>query len=212
MTRRTLHTILVANRGEIALRVMRSCRALGLRTVALHTDLDAAAPHVRAADDAVRVDSYLDVDAVVSAARSTGADAVHPGYGFLSERAELASALEAAGIKLVGPSAAVMEKMGRKDKAREIAVVAGVPVVPSAALSGDGVGAGTTPPDGSAFPLLVKAAAGGGGKGMRIVRTPGEYGDAVAAATSRSRCSPTRTATWCTSSSATARPSAVTRR
>jgi len=181
---RVLTTVLVANRGEIALRVMRACRALGLRSVAVHTDLDATAPHVRAADDAVRVDSYLDVDAVVAAALLAGADAVHPGYGFLSERAAFAAAVEAAGLTLVGPSAEVMELMGRKDRAREVAVAAGVPVVPSAELPGpqapEDDGAADTPVLG--YPLLVKAAAGGGGKGMRIVRRPEEYDDAVAAA------------------------------
>ncbi|MFA6576674.1 MAG: biotin carboxylase N-terminal domain-containing protein, partial [Nocardioides sp.] len=163
-----IQTLLIANRGEIAVRVMRTARAMGIRTVALFTDLDHAAPHVKAADDAVRVGSYLDIDAVVAAARAVGADAVHPGYGFLSERAVFAAALEAAGIKLVGPSAAVMEQMGRKDAAREIAVAAGVPVVPT----------GTD----AHFPVLVKAAAGGGGKGMRIVRSAEEYDEAVAAA------------------------------
>ncbi len=169
-----IQTLLVANRGEIALRVFRTARRLGLRTVAIHTDLDAAAPHVREADLAVRVPSYLDIEAVVAAARDTGADAVHPGYGFLSERAAFASALAAAGITLVGPSAEVMERMGRKDAAREIAVAAGVPVVPSYDMSAD--------PAGLAYPVLVKAAAGGGGKGMRIVRRPDEYAEAVAAA------------------------------
>jgi len=181
-TTRALRTVLVANRGEIALRVMRTCRALGLHSVAIHTDLDAQAPHVRAADDAVRVESYLDVDAVVAAAQRVGADAVHPGYGFLSERAAFAAALEAAGIVLVGPSAAVMEQMGRKDRAREIAVAAGVPVVPSAELSGGDVATATSAPDKSAYPLLVKAAAGGGGKGMRVVRDPADLDAAVAAA------------------------------
>ena len=164
----SLHTVLIANRGEIALRVMRGCRALGLRTVAIHTDLDATAPHVRDADDAVRVGSYLDIDAVVEAARVSGADAVHPGYGFLSERAPFARAVEEAGLRLVGPSARVMEQMGRKDAAREIAVAAGVPVVPRGEDAG--------------FPVLVKAAAGGGGKGMRIVRDEQHLADAVAAA------------------------------
>src|SRR3954469_6103247 len=162
----TLHTVLVANRGEIARRVIRGCRAAGLRSVALHTDLDARAAHVREADDAVRVGSYLDVDAVVAAARAVGADAVHPGYGFLSERAELAAALEATGITLVGPPAAVMEQMGRKDRARKIAEAAGVRVVPRGEDAG--------------FPVLVKAAAGGGGKGMRIVRSEAELEGAVA--------------------------------
>ncbi|HET6652742.1 MAG TPA: biotin carboxylase N-terminal domain-containing protein [Nocardioides sp.] len=161
-------SVLVANRGEIALRVIRTCRRLGVRSVAVFTDLDASAPHVREADDAVRVPSYLDVDAVVQAALDTGAEAVHPGYGFLSERSPFARALEKAGVVLVGPSADVMDAMGRKDAAREIAVGAGVPVVPRGEDAG--------------FPILVKAAAGGGGKGMRIVRSAGEHDEAVAAA------------------------------
>jgi 3-methylcrotonyl-CoA carboxylase alpha subunit/acetyl-CoA/propionyl-CoA carboxylase biotin carboxyl carrier protein len=185
-----MHTVLIANRGEIALRVMRGCRKLGLRSVAIHTDVDATAPHVREADDAVRVESYLDIEAVVAAARQVDADAIHPGYGFLSERAEFARAVEAAGIKLVGPSADVMDKMGRKDAAREIAVAAGVPVVPSAELrrpelvegSGADVAGTTRAPARSAYPLLVKAAAGGGGKGMRVVREPADFDAAVAAA------------------------------
>ncbi|MCM3516533.1 biotin carboxylase N-terminal domain-containing protein [Nocardioides sp. P86] len=164
----TIHTLLVANRGEIALRVFRTAARLGLRTVAIHTDLDATAPHVRAADAAVRVESYLDVDAVVAAAVAVGADAVHPGYGFLSERAAFARALEAAGVVLVGPSAEVMDRMGRKDAAREIAVAAGVPVVPTG--------------EDAAYPVLVKAAAGGGGKGMRVVRSAAELEEATAAA------------------------------
>ena len=177
-----IRTLLIANRGEIACRVIRTARDLGIRTVAIHTDLDAAAPHARAADDALRVESYLDIEAVVDAARTSGADAVHPGYGFLSERAAFARALEGAGIKLVGPSADVMDRMGRKDAAREIAVGAGVPVVPMFET------VELRPPQeparnpGMTFPVLVKAAAGGGGKGMRIVRSAGEYDDAVAAA------------------------------
>ncbi len=169
-----MRTVLIANRGEIALRVMRSCRSLGLRTVAIFTDLDATAPHVRAADEAVRVPSYLDVEAVLAAARATGAEAVHPGYGFLSERSAFAQAVEDAGLVLVGPSARVMEQMGRKDAAREIAVAAGVPVVPSHELGAD--------PATFDFPVLVKAAAGGGGKGMRIVRDAAGYDEAVTAA------------------------------
>ncbi|MDN4161270.1 ATP-binding protein [Nocardioides abyssi] len=170
----SIHTLLVANRGEIALRVFRTAARLGIRTVAIHTDLDATAPHVRAADDAVRVGSYLDVDEVVAAAVAVGADAVHPGYGFLSERSAFAAALEAAGVTLVGPSAQVMEQMGRKDLARDIAVAAGVPVVPAYALDDD--------PSTFAYPVLVKAAAGGGGKGMRVVRSAGELPEARAAA------------------------------
>ena len=169
-----ISTVLVANRGEIALRVFRTARALGLRTVAIFTTLDAQAPHVRAADTAIEVPTYLDIDAVVAAAVATDADVVHPGYGFLSERAAFAAALSENGIALAGPSAAVMELMGRKDAAREIAAAAGVPVVPSYALSDD--------PATLAYPVLVKAAAGGGGKGMRVVRSADEYAAAIAAA------------------------------
>ncbi len=178
-----ISTLLVANRGEIALRVIKAARELGIRTVAVYSDADRAAPHVRAADLAVRIgptpaaESYLHIDALLRAARSTGADAVHPGYGFLSERAAFARAVTEAGLTFVGPTAEVMEQMGRKDQAREIAIAAGVPVVPSAELSGDDVHG----PDVS-YPLLVKAAAGGGGKGMRIVRSPEELPDALAAA------------------------------
>lgn len=178
-----MNTLLIANRGEIALRVMRTARRLGWRTVAIHTDLDADAPHVRAADRAVRVESYLDIDAVVAAARESGAGYVHPGYGFLSERAPFARALADAGITLVGPSADVMDAMGRKDAAREVAVAAGVPVVPSYSLEGpDAVDPATF-----AYPVLVKAAAGGGGKGMRVVRSRDAYDESYAAAQREAR-------------------------
>ena len=114
-----IQTLLIANRGEIALRVIRTARALGIRTVAICTELDLAAPHVRAADSSVTVTSYLDIDAVVDAARRSGATAIHPGYGFLSERAEFARAVEKAGLKLVGPSADVMEiSIGNVPEAR----------------------------------------------------------------------------------------------
>ena len=169
-----MNTLLIANRGEIALRVMRTARRLGWACVAIHTDLDADAPHVRAADRAVRVSSYLDIDAVVAAARESGAGFVHPGYGFLSERAPFARALAEAGITLVGPSGDVMDAMGRKDAAREVALAAGVPVVPSWSLDDD--------PATYAYPVLVKAAAGGGGKGMRVVRSAEDYAEAFAAA------------------------------
>ncbi|CAM3747241.1 acetyl/propionyl/methylcrotonyl-CoA carboxylase subunit alpha [Nocardioides zeicaulis] len=169
-----MNTVLIANRGEIALRVIRTARRLGWRTIAIHTDLDARAPHVRAADTAVRVGSYLDVDEVVAAARESEAGFVHPGYGFLSERAPFARALAEAGITLVGPSGDVMDAMGRKDAARDVAVAAGVPVVPSYGLDEDLAT--------FAYPVLVKAAAGGGGKGMRVVRSAAELPEARAAA------------------------------
>ncbi|MBR7837763.1 ATP-grasp domain-containing protein [Actinospica durhamensis] len=172
-------TILVANRGEIALRVIRTARAMGLRTVAVYSDADAASPHVRAADAAVRLgpapaaESYLDVAAVLEAARVAGADAVHPGYGFLSENAGFAEACHAAGLVFVGPPAAVISALGRKDAARELAERAQVPVLRA-------YEPGAVPAE--VFPVLVKAASGGGGKGMRIVRDPAELPDALAAA------------------------------
>ncbi len=166
-----ISTLLIANRGEIALRVIRGARSLGIRTVAVHSEIDRDAPHVHEADVAVPVTSYLDIDALLEAARVSGADAVHPGYGFLSERAPFARAVVDAGLVFVGPTADVMDKMGRKDTARDIAIAAGVPVVP--------VGSDAS---GMTFPVLVKAAAGGGGKGMRIVRAAGDYDAALAAA------------------------------
>ncbi|MGH3370858.1 MAG: biotin carboxylase N-terminal domain-containing protein, partial [Nocardioidaceae bacterium] len=156
----TISTLLVANRGEIALRIIRAAHDRGLRTEAVYSDADRAAPHERAADTAVRIgptpatESYLSIDAILDAARRTGADAVHPGYGFLSERAPFARAVVDAGLTFVGPSAEVMDRMGRKDVAREVAIAAGVPVVPSAELKGDELDASAV-----GFPLLVKAAA-----------------------------------------------------
>jgi acetyl/propionyl-CoA carboxylase alpha subunit len=182
----SIETLLVANRGEIARRVIRTARALGLRTFAVYTDADAEALHVREADRAVRIPSYLDVAAIVNAATDSGdpfstgipgaapSVAVHPGYGFLSERADLPRALAEAGIAFVGPTGDVMDAMGRKDRAREIASAAGVPVVPN--WTADDVLEATD------FPVLVKAAAGGGGKGMRVVRSADELAEAQAAA------------------------------
>ncbi len=183
-----ISTLLIANRGEIALRIIRAARRLGVRTVAVYSDADREAPHVRAADVAVRIgptpasESYLNIEAILGAARATDADAVHPGYGFLSERAEFARAVTAAGLTFVGPTGDVMDRMGRKDVAREVAIAAGVPVVPSAQLRGDDVDAAEI-----GYPLLVKAAAGGGGKGMRIVRDPADFADALAAARREAR-------------------------
>ncbi len=173
------------------LRVIRAAAAQGLTSVAVYSDADREAPHVREADAAVRIGpaaasaSYLSISALLEAARQSGADAIHPGYGFLSERAAFARAVTDAGLVFIGPPADVMDAMGRKDRARDIAVAAGVPVVPAADLEG------MTPASGSdlekvsdqiGFPLLVKAAAGGGGKGMRIVRDAPDLAAAVAAA------------------------------
>ncbi|WP_141014889.1 acetyl/propionyl/methylcrotonyl-CoA carboxylase subunit alpha [Nocardioides sambongensis] len=171
----SITTVLVANRGEIALRVFRTCERVGLPGVAIHTREDEGAPHTRVGEtESVRVSSYLDIDAIIDAALSSGADAIHPGYGFLSENAAFARAVIDAGLTWIGPSPAVIERMGRKDAARELAVAAGVPVVPSYGLDDD--------PETFAYPVLVKAAAGGGGKGMRVVRSAAELPEAVAAA------------------------------
>ncbi|MDN5763200.1 MAG: carbamoyl-phosphate synthase subunit L [Microlunatus sp.] len=172
-------SLLVANRGEIAVRVLQTCRRLGIRGVAVYTDADAGAPHVQMADAAVRIASYLDVDAVVAAALSATVVAIHPGYGFLSEQAGFAAAVSRAGLVFVGPPAEVMEQMGRKDAAREIAQHAGVPVIPSYAID--------SPPGKMSFPVLVKAAAGGGGKGMRIVGSAATLTSSIASARREAR-------------------------
>ncbi|PJJ57570.1 3-methylcrotonyl-CoA carboxylase alpha subunit [Mumia flava] len=169
-------TLLVANRGEIALRIVRAARAEGLRTVAVYAENDASAPHVRLADAAEPIGSYLAIDDLLDAARRSGAGAVHPGYGFLSENAGFAAAVAEAGLVWVGPSAEVIEVMGRKDRARDLAERAGVAVTDRWELDGDTVVGDVR------FPVLVKAAAGGGGKGMRVVRAAGDLPDAIAAA------------------------------
>ncbi len=168
--------VLIANRGEIACRIIRSCRALGLETVAVHSDADAGSLHVASADRAVSLggaapaESYLRADAVLAAARETGADAVHPGYGFLSESAEFAQAVERAGLVWVGPTPKSIEDMGDKVRARLLAKAAGVPVLPGSARFAPGDTAGLAEAALEVgFPLLVKAAAGGGGIGMRRV-------------------------------------------
>jgi acetyl/propionyl-CoA carboxylase alpha subunit len=167
----TFRRLAVANRGEIALRVIRACRELGLESVALYAPDDAGAAHVRAADDAVEVASYLDASAVAAGARDGRAQLLHPGYGFLSEDAALAEACAEAGIVFVGPSPAALRALARKDEARRVAAAQGVPVVP-----------GGEDPAAIGLPLLVKAAAGGGGRGMRVVRDEGELEEAVTTA------------------------------
>ena len=187
---RPFGSLLVANRGEIAVRVLRSARAAGLQTVAVYSDADREAPHVREADVAVRLgpapatESYLSVEALLEAARRSGAEAVHPGYGFLSERAHFARACDEAGLVFVGPPADVIDRMGRKDVARHVAVVADVPVVPAVEeeAGADDAALAARAAAEVGFPLLVKAAAGGGGKGMRVVRTADELPGALAAA------------------------------
>jgi acetyl-CoA/propionyl-CoA carboxylase biotin carboxyl carrier protein len=177
--------VLVANRGEIAVRVMRTLRALGVESVAVYSDADAAAPHVRAADRAVRLgpapaaESYLDVQRVVGAALDSGAEAVHPGYGFLSERPDFVSACVDAGLVFVGPTADAMALLGDKAVAKQVALDAGVPVVPGAHGSDAEL---TEWAADQQLPVLVKAVAGGGGKGMRVVSSLDGLPEALAAA------------------------------
>ncbi len=177
-------TVLVANRGEIARRIFRTCRAMGLRTVAVYSDADADAPFVREADVAVALgglsaaESYLRTDAILEAAKQSGADAIHPGYGFLSENAAFAQAVAEAGLTWIGPTAANITAMGTKVEAKAIAVAAGVPTLPSAGVSkrkADWAKAA----DKIGFPVLVKASAGGGGKGMRAVHRSEELVEAI---------------------------------
>ncbi len=180
--------ILIANRGEIACRIIATCRRLGVGTVAVYSEADADARHVRLADESVLIgaapaaESYLNADRIIAAARQTGAEAVHPGYGFLSEKPDFARAVEQSGLVLIGPSAATMELMGSKAAAKAKMAPAGVPLIPGyhgdeqsderLAAEAERIG----------FPLMLKAAAGGGGKGMRVVRSSAEFNEALAAA------------------------------
>src|SRR5215831_1245083 len=185
---RSIRRVLVANRGEIAVRVMRTCRERGIETVAVFSDVDRRALHVQIADRAVAigpapaVDSYLAIDKILAACRETGADAVHPGYGFLSENEDFAEACEAAGVMFIGPSADAMRRMGSKTEARKTVSAAGTPVVP-----GDNGPAGDGFPTSAealpaakkiGFPVLIKAASGGGGKGMRLVAAEQDFASA----------------------------------
>ncbi|HSS01522.1 MAG TPA: biotin carboxylase N-terminal domain-containing protein [Kofleriaceae bacterium] len=182
---RSIDKVLVANRGEIALRVMRTCRAMGIATVAVYSDADADAPFVRFADEAIRIgppparESYLVINAILDAARATGAGAVHPGYGFLSENPRFSEAVADAGLVFIGPPAQVIEQLGSKQAAKRIAARAGVPTVPGYAGDDQSTAAFVAAAADMGYPLLVKASAGGGGKGMRIVRAPGELADAI---------------------------------
>lgn len=179
--------LLVANRGEIALRIQRACRVLGVRTVQIHSEADRHAPFVASADGALCIgpapsrSSYLDIDRIVWAARLTGAQAVHPGYGFLSENAAFARAVEAAGLVFVGPTPEAIDVMGDKIAAKAAMRAAGVPCVPGSdgPLPQDAAEAATIAAS-IGYPVIVKAAGGGGGRGMRIVRAPEEFAEALA--------------------------------
>ncbi len=180
--------VLVANRGEIALRVIRACRELGVRTVAVYSEADARATHVREADEAVLLgpapssESYLKGDAIIAAALRTGAQAVHPGYGFLSEREWFARAVRHAGLVWIGPPAEAIAAMGSKTSARSLAIKAGTPVVPGTTTALRDADEAAEVAEQFGYPVLLKAAAGGGGKGMRVVHARDELAAALASA------------------------------
>ncbi len=190
MTRRPIRKLLIANRGEIAVRIMRTCRELGIRTVAVYSDADRTMPHVLRADEAYRIgpppsrESYLQMETLIDVARRSEADAIHPGYGFLAENARFARLVAEAGLTFVGPPPEAIAAMGDKTEARRLVQAAGVPTVPGTP------GPVTSEEEGREFcassglPVLIKAAAGGGGKGMRVVRSPEEFAGAFRSAQS----------------------------
>ncbi len=176
--------VLIANRGEIALRIQRGCRELGIRTVAVHSTADSEAMHVRLADESVCIgppaakDSYLNIPAILSAAAITGADAIHPGYGFLSENARFAEMVEAHGLTFIGPSPAHIRMMGDKIAAKTAMAGLGVPLVPGSDGEVPDLATARAVAEQIGYPVLIKAAAGGGGRGMKVAQAPGELEDA----------------------------------
>ncbi|MCW2675630.1 MAG: Acetyl-CoA/propionyl-CoA carboxylase, biotin carboxylase, biotin carboxyl carrier protein, partial [Modestobacter sp.] len=188
-------TVLVANRGEIAVRVIRTLRAMGIRSVAVYSDADAGALHTRLADVAVPIgpapaaQSYLSIDRVLAAAVRTGAQAVHPGYGFLSENVDFARACADAGLVFIGPPVAAIEAMGDKIRAKQTVAAAGVPVVPGRTEPGMDDAAVAAAAVEAGFPVLLKPSAGGGGKGMRIVGSEAELAEQIAGARREARSS-----------------------
>ena len=188
-----IEKVLVANRGEIALRIMRTCREMEIETVAIYSTPDATSPHVMFADESIWVgeaassESYLDIDKVIKAAKQTGADAIHPGYGFLSENGEFSNRCKDEGIIFIGPSAESIRLMGDKTAARDLMGKAGVPCPPGTKDAMEDVDVALKVARDVGFPVLVKAAAGGGGKGMRIVHNEKDFAGSVKAAQSEAR-------------------------
>ncbi|HKG91985.1 MAG TPA: acetyl-CoA carboxylase biotin carboxylase subunit [Gemmatimonadaceae bacterium] len=185
--------LLIANRGEIALRVVRACQELGVRSVAVYSDADAQAPHVREAEEAVRIgpppsaESYLNGEHIIRVAKDVGAEAIHPGYGFLSEREWFARRVRQEGLVFVGPPAEAIAAMGSKTAARTLAIAAGVPVVPGTTDALRDAGEAAAIAERYGYPVLLKAAAGGGGKGMRVVRAPADLAGSLDAARREAR-------------------------
>ena len=180
--------ILIANRGEIACRIMRSARAMGIGTVAVYSEADHGALHMRAADEAIPIgppparDSYLKIETIVDAAKRSGADAVHPGYGFLSENPAFAERLAAEGIAFIGPPAAAIAAMGDKIAAKKLAEKAGVNIIPGHTEAIEAGDAADAIAEKIGYPVMIKAAAGGGGKGMRVAASPEMLSDCIASA------------------------------
>jgi 3-methylcrotonyl-CoA carboxylase alpha subunit len=177
--------ILIANRGEIACRIIATARRMGIRTVAVYSDADAASLHVQMADEAVRIgpapasESYLSAGNIIEAALKTGAEAIHPGYGFLSENPEFAEAVEAAGLVFIGPPTEAIRAMGLKDAAKQLMEEAGVPVVPGYHGGNQDADFLAAEAERIGYPVLIKARAGGGGKGMRLVQSPDDFATAL---------------------------------
>src|SRR5678816_1140298 len=185
--------ILIANRGEIAVRIIRACREMGIASVAVYSDVDRAALHVSKADEAYHIgpapaaESYLRMDKILDVARRSGAEAIHPGYGFLSENARFAQACAEAGVKFIGPTAASMEMMGSKTRARQEMEKAGVPLVPGTSRGLNSLEEAEQVAQRIGYPVMLKAAAGGGGKGMRLVHHASELRSALEAARSEAQ-------------------------
>ena len=182
--------ILIANRGEIAVRVLRACHEMGIAAVVVYSDVDRAALHVRKADEAYPIgapaasESYLNIPKILDVAARSGADAIHPGYGFLSENAKFAQACVDAGVKFIGPTAAAMEAMGSKTRARQAMEKAGVPFVPGTSRGVESIEEAEQVAARIGYPVMLKAAAGGGGKGMRLVHAPEQLKSSLEAARS----------------------------
>ena len=182
--------ILIANRGEIAVRVIRACHEMGIAAVAVYSDVDRASLHVRKADEAYPIgppaatESYLNIQKILDVAARSGADAIHPGYGFLSENAKFARACVEAGVKFIGPTAAAMDAMGSKTRARQAMERAGVPFVPGTSRGLESVEQAQEVAARIGYPVMLKAAAGGGGKGMRLVQAPADLKSALEGARS----------------------------
>src|SRR6478672_2475930 len=182
--------ILIANRGEIAVRVIRACHEMGIAAVAVYSDVDRASLHVRKADEAYPIgapaasESYLNIQKILDVAARSGADAIHPGYGFLSENAKFARACAGAGVKFIGPTAAAMDAMGSKTRARQAMEKAGVPFVPGTSRGLDSFEEARAVAERIGYPVMLKAAAGGGGKGMRLVHSPDELNSSLEGARS----------------------------